>query len=481
MLPCGYQVQGASMYDDNTASLRTAGGQSPEPHDTRHWADAASRHHDSTARGGLLGNLTVSIGRHVKLTCKLEIERADALVPISAGAQAQPEFREELRNRLEQGTSETPHAERLGVPDASPRDLTAGSFRTERSTPRRPNPATVVFWEALDPIERDAFRSVAVSRTFAAGARLIQEGDLADHVIVILSGSTKICVQENGSERVLAVRGPGQLVGERGALQVSVRSASVVARETVRALVVRTADFAAFISAFPTVLAIVERQLYDRLTEQPADSLSAWRTVQHPQLLNGENCTIVFSDVVGFGARTRTDEDRRIIREALFDMTHTVLQGISAIASWDDRGDGLLVVIPPSVPTAKVVRQLHQELPTVLDEHNHAYHDPARIQLRVAVNVGPIASDIVGPSGEAIIDAARLVEAPLFKEAMRTSGADLGIIAHSFIYETVIRHGRDLTGYSKVQVDVKEFSMPAWMKIFETTASSEGDADPAVA
>jgi CRP-like cAMP-binding protein len=75
---------------------------------------------------------------------------------------------------------------------------------------------------------------------------------------------------ENGIEGVLAERGPGQLVGERGALQVSVRSASVIALETVQALVVRTADFAAFISAHPAVLDAVERQLYDRLTELPA-------------------------------------------------------------------------------------------------------------------------------------------------------------------------------------------------------------------
>ena len=61
-------------------------------------------------------------------------------------------------------------------------------------------------------------RGVA-SRTFAAGARLIEEGDRADHVIVILSGRTKICVEENGGESILAERGPGQLVGERAALQ----------------------------------------------------------------------------------------------------------------------------------------------------------------------------------------------------------------------------------------------------------------------
>jgi len=54
----------------------------------------------------------------------------------------------------------------------------------------------------------------------------------------------------------------------------------------------------------------------------------------------------------------------------------------------------------------------------------------------------------------------------LFKEAMKKGQADLGIIASTFIHETVIRHDLGLTGYSQVQVDVKESSFLAWMKLF---------------
>ena len=375
-----------------------------------------------------------------------------------------------------------------------------------QKAPGRRGPGTFVFWEALDPIQRDAFRSVASSRTFAAGARLIAEGDQADHVIVILSGRTKISIEDNGRERILAERGPGQLVGERAALQISVRSANVIALETVQALVVRTGDFAAFISAHPTVLDIVENQLYDRSVEDPArygpddffdgfrsspsdetttadrlsSSLSAGRPTQYPRLLNGENCTVILSDVVGFGARTRTDEDRRVIREALFSITHAVLQGLPDVWSWDDRGDGLLTVVPPSVPTAKIIQHLHKELPAALDEHNRAHRDSAQIQLRVAINVGPVVTDTMGVSGEAIIVTARLVEAPLFKEAMNKGQASLGVIASTFIYESVIRHDLGLTGYSQVRVDVKESSILAWMKLFGPTASPSRDSDRGV-
>src|SRR5208282_2007901 len=292
---------------------------------------------------------------------------------------------------------------------------------------RRQDPAAVSFWDALDPTEREALRSVASWRTFAAGATIMQEGDRADYVMVILGGRATICVNENGRERLLAERGLGQLVGERGALQVSVRSATVIALEMVWALVVQTKDFAAFISAHPRVLALVQDQRYDRGTGEPAryghcngdpasfragpaDSMATGQpdspAAGHPLPLNGENCTVILSDVVAFGANMRTDPDRLIIREALARMTNAATQGIPDVWS-EDRGDGILLVIPPNVSTAKVMEQMLQKLPRALDRHNMSQRDPARFQLRFAINVGPVVSDTVGVSGEAIIVAAR--------------------------------------------------------------------------
>ena len=129
-----------------------------------------------------------------------------------------------------------------------------------------------------------------------------------------------------------------------------------------------------------------------------------------------------------------------------------------------------------SVPTATVIAHLHKELPGALEEHNRAHRDAARVQLRVAINVGPVATDTMGVSGEAIIVTARLVEAPVFKEAMDKAQASLGVIASTFIYDSVIRHDLGLTGYSQVHLDVKESSIPAWMKLFGDDGISEGAA-----
>jgi Cyclic nucleotide-binding domain len=464
-----------------------------KPHDIRRCADTGSVSRDFANRGGPLSILTCMITSMIHAG-KADIRQSGQAGPSSAWAQTRRDRLNRLRRILQRGES-TAKQPASPLPPGTPYQYqAAGSKPREIGTPGRRNTAPVVFWQALNPVERDAFRSFAFPRTFASGATLIGEGDQPDSVIVILSGRTKICVEEDGRERVLAVRGPGQLVGERGALQVSVRSASVIALETVQALVARTRDFAAFMTDHPRVLDIVERQVYERLTEDPAGygpaalrsmptgqaisadgtghSLATGRPAQHPRLLNGENCTVMLSDVVGFGAASRTDKDRRIIREALYAMTHVVLEDLPDAWSWDDRGDGLLTIVLPSVPTAKVVAHLHKELPAALEEHNHAYPDSARIQLRVAINVGPVASDIMGVSGEAIIVAARLVEAPVFKKAMSDSGAILGTIASTFIYESVIRHGPYLEGYSEIRVEVKESSKVAWMKLFDRPLSS---------
>ena len=162
----------------------------------------------------------------------------------------------------------------------------------QRRTSAEENKAMVNFWDSLTADQKRAFRAKAHERVFAVGAQLMQEGEHGDHAAVILSGLTEIRVCEDGAEQVVAVRGPGQLIGERAALEVNPRSATVVARQTVVALVMRTADFAAFISTYPSVLKIVEDQIYTRLREAgTARSRRRWaaRTVARPVLSHRGN------------------------------------------------------------------------------------------------------------------------------------------------------------------------------------------------
>jgi CRP-like cAMP-binding protein len=334
-------------------------------------------------------------------------------------------------------------------------------------------PGTVRFWEALDDAEREALSAVASRETYTAGTRLMTEGEQSDRVIVILGGRAKISVDEAGRERVLAVRGLGELVGESGTFQVSVRSATVTALEMVWALAVRSEDFAVFLRNHPRVLGILHDQNFRRLTEGPpvsgaqsAEDLAPRRSPHRLEVLNGENCTVLLSDVIE-ADHARTDSDRQVIRAALWSMMAAALQDIPDVWGFD-RGDGLLTVVPPSTPTEEIMTRLLKELPSAIERHNRSHHEGANFQLQLAVNVGPVFGDADGLSGEAIVVAGLLLEAPHFKKAIVNSSARLGIIISPFIYETFIRPGEDLNevaSYTQTPVEIRKSSTTAWMRV----------------
>jgi CRP-like cAMP-binding protein len=346
------------------------------------------------------------------------------------------------------------------------------------------------FWYALDPTQREALRSAGSFRTFAPGARLMREGERADHVVVILGGLVKVTVIRDGAERLRAIRSLGELIGERAAREVNIRSATVTALEMVWALVVQTKDFAAFVMDHPGVLGVMENLLYDRLTEEPPEygrdegrrsrfrgkpadrrraassprnDRAADYSRQRLESLNGENFTVLLARVVGFDDPRRTDDDRNLIREALSSTIGAALQGISDVTK-EDRDDGLLVVLPPTTSTAEVIDRLLRELPAALEWHNSKRPDSARFQLRIAVNIGPVLEGAMGVSGEAVIIAAQLSDTEHFMEAVADSGTSLGIIISPFVYETVVRPSSD-PSYTPIPVEVRGSSTTAWMKL----------------
>lgn len=369
-----------------------------------------------------------------------------------------------------------------GVSEPSGR---ADSPMTSRRAGRRP---AVSFWAALRRDEREQFRSQAELRTFAAGARLMREGETANHVVVILRGQTEVRVNAHGTERVLARRGPGQLLGERAALQVNVRSATVVALEIVEALVMQTADFAAFLSAHPGVLDIVESQVYFRLTEELPGSTSddgfwtqgnttahdepavAFRRAQ-TRPFTGENCTVIYTDVVGFSAAWRDDNDRLLIRRDLAAMTCAALGAIWHECFCDDRGDGALIVVPSKVPTAKVLEHLLVALPIALRQHNENCTPGVRFQLRVALDMGAVVSDDIGVSGQVIINTKRLLDSLALKRAIGDSDVPLGLIVSDAVYQYTVKHAKAVTdpaAYKRVRVKAGDISLSAWMSLYSS-------------
>jgi CRP-like cAMP-binding protein len=346
---------------------------------------------------------------------------------------------------------------------------------------------TASFWDLLMPAEQADLAASANETTFRPGSVLCHEGQRADHVIVIRSGRIKVCVESPSGQQLIAIRQAGDIVGERAALQVAERSATVTALETVTAHVVPTEDFAAFLQRRPRILAIIENQIYDRLTENVSwcatiDSYSTVGTACPAGSWNGQNCTIVLIDIANFGARTRNDRDRRSIRAALYQISQSLYDNPDRQHYYhrEDRGDGILLVIPPHVPTSSIVNRILDNLVTLLHRYNSTATLATRIQMRVALHVGPVVSDAYGVDGRAIIHAARLLDAAALRRHLAETGADLGFITSPFVYDTIIQPNPgpvDPVVYQQLKCQVKKQAFNAWMYLTQTS----GEIQPAVA
>lgn len=97
------------------------------------------------------------------------------------------------------------------------------------------------------------------------GTRLIEQGKADNHILFILIGEVAIVI--NGQE--VAYRKAGQQVGEMALLSVgALRSASVIARETVVTALVTEADFTAVAAEHPEAWRRVAAELGDRLRQR---------------------------------------------------------------------------------------------------------------------------------------------------------------------------------------------------------------------
>lgn len=473
--------------------LRSPSGPSSGPLADPHWADLGTAHW-----GVPRAALALSVGRNFKL--ELNIGRGgteESEQPAGRESVRHLRFNDDDRERARKMLVRGLRGKRRRIRTRGPVPVRSGSDHGSGQPLQAPTPTATPpnFWAALSPAQQEEFRLLAEERTFAAGARFMQEGETADCVIVILDGRTRISVRgSNGIERVVAHRGPGQLVGERAALRVNVRSATVVALEQVQALAMTTANFATYLTAHPDVLHLVEEQVYDRLTNNyeedlPVNSqrisvdgtanmkhskgisyqLDETSAIQLPQW-EGQNCTTIFSDVVAFGSPVRSEEHRRIIRREVLDMTRASLRAVWNQCHYEDRGDGLLVVVPPNVPTVQILEYLLIALPIALKRHNGLYAEGAKIQLRVALDVGPVTTDELGVSGQVIINAARLLEAAAFKAAMDDTQAPLGMIVSDFVFQSAVTEASspsDPASYTETNVQVKETHLRAWTLLVE--------------
>lgn len=122
------------------------------------------------------------------------------------------------------------------------------------------------FLSLLTAEEVEALRAAGRPRRWDRGTTVITEGDAADWVLVLTQGRVKVSSHtSSGTEVVLAVRGPGALLGDMSAVDGSPRSATVTALEPIEGIVVR--DFSGFLAAHGRIAVLLLQLLVGRLRD----------------------------------------------------------------------------------------------------------------------------------------------------------------------------------------------------------------------
>jgi hypothetical protein len=183
---------------------------------------------------------------------------------------------------------------------------------------------------------------------------------------------------------------------------------------------------------------------------------------------------IVVVDIVDSTDPIRRNSDKVVIRDAMYDS----LSGAFKWHDWrkcyhEDRGDGVLVLVPPAVPKDWLVTSLPERLETALLRHNAcvSQQDPDRaaatqVRLRVAVNAGEVRFDRHGVVGAAIDLTFRLAEAPPLKTAFASSPDVCALIVSDWFYNDVVYHQPDARpdSYRRLECQVKQTPVSAWMR-----------------
>jgi CRP-like cAMP-binding protein len=126
----------------------------------------------------------------------------------------------------------------------------------------------VTFLDALTPDDAAELRRRGTVRSFRRGAALAHVDQVADRVLVITQGHVKVTrPTDQGRDVMLALRGPGDLVGEQSALDGQPRSASIIALGPVEALALTPGDFLAFATSRPDAARYLLRMLALRLRD----------------------------------------------------------------------------------------------------------------------------------------------------------------------------------------------------------------------
>lgn len=193
------------------------------------------------------------------------------------------------------------------------------------------------FWGLLSGDEQAILSKLGPTKDFRPGDTMCHEGDPATHLYVLVTGWVKILsVTSDGCERVLALRGQGDIVGEMSGETTGRRNATVRAVDHVGALIVGYERFGSFLDSHPRADHAYRRTL----TQRWSDTAKILR--RHPVTNGAQRLAALLLELAERHGRTVDGEIHVVLplsQEELASLAGTSRATVQrAYKSWRQRG-----------------------------------------------------------------------------------------------------------------------------------------------
>jgi class 3 adenylate cyclase len=171
-------------------------------------------------------------------------------------------------------------------------------------------------------------------------------------------------------------------------------------------------------------------------------------------------------DVTGFSRRTARARAR--VQQRLTGLVHAILGDLDVRLTgtdWQGTGDGLMLFLPEYLDLQRALPQLLRSTTVHLAADNDEFRD--QVQLRVAVDVGPVSVTQLGFDGAVATTLGRLVDSePPRRWLADNPASHLAVVISDHLHSFVVAEDVPFlptTQFTRVPVQVKEFITTAWL------------------
>lgn len=190
-------------------------------------------------------------------------------------------------------------------------------------------------------------------RSYRVAAAIFREGDPGDSLHIVMQGSVRISVlSPSGEEATLALLGPGDCFGDLALLDGRPRSASAIAQEAARTLIVTRAEFRRWLLDHPPAAFVLLEELSLRL-RQTDQALADFTFLPLPNRLARRLLELAAAHEAAGGGRPAASPRLRITQAELASMLGVSRESVNRQLNlferegWIGLGRGSVTLLDP--------------------------------------------------------------------------------------------------------------------------------------